>query len=762
MSEFLPHSSHWGVFRARREDGRLSVRPHAADAEPNPLIRNFQSALSHPVRVARPAIRRRWLERGPGPDDRRGDDEFVEVPWDTALDRLAAELARVRDQHGSEAVYGGSYGWSSAGRFHHAQSQLHRFLNVALGGYVRSVNTYSSGAAQVILPHVIGHMDDVSLHNVSWEQIVEHTQVVLAFGGMPLRNSRVATGGAVQHIERQSMQAAARRGCRFVLVSPIRSDLPQEAAFGWMSIVPGTDTALMLALMHTLVADGLHDRHFLDQYCDGWPQFEAYLRGDTDGVAKSAFWAAQITGIDAGQITTLARSLAGRRCLVVVAHALQRAEHGEQPVWAGVALAAVLGQPGLPGGGFQYALGSIGKYGRRRNLVSVPALPQGINRVQSFIPVARVADMLLKPGSEFDYNGQTLRYPHVRLAYWAGGNPFHHHQDLSRLREAIRRLDTFVVHESVWTATARFADIVLPATMTLEREDLGASQYDPYLIAMHRIAPPHEQARDDYDIFSQLAARLGAAQAFTEGRSAADWLRRMYEQTREALAGRGVDAPPFDVFWQRGELVLPQADDDGGPLRAFRGDPAAHPLRTPSGRIQITSPAVAAFGYADCPGHPAWLEPSFAPDPDCPLHLVANQPAGKLHSQLDFGDHSAQTKVNGREVCTLHPRTAMKYGIAQADVVRISTDRGACLASAHLSEGIRENVLQLSTGAWFDPVQEPSGLTLCVHGNPNAVTLDRGTSRLAQGCIGQLTAVRLERYDGPERPIRAFTPPSIS
>ena len=166
-----PHSAHWGVFSAAWKNGALDVLPHPGDPDPNPLIQNFTNALDHPVRVKAPMVRRGWLERGPGPDAARGRDGYVQVSWEHALDLLAAELQRVKNLHGPQAVFGGSYGWSSAGRFHHAQSQVHRFLNTALGGYVRSVNSYSAGASAVILPHILGSMDDVARRNVTWEQI---------------------------------------------------------------------------------------------------------------------------------------------------------------------------------------------------------------------------------------------------------------------------------------------------------------------------------------------------------------------------------------------------------------------------------------------------------------------------------------------------------------------------------------------------------------------------------------------------------------
>ncbi len=755
-----PHSAHWGAFRAGWQGDRLVVVPHPDDPDPNLVLQNFPDALRHKARIARPMVRRGWLERGPGADSRRGRDDFVPMAWGRVLDLLAGELSRVREAHGPGAIFGGSYGWSSAGRFHHAQSQVHRFLNTALGGYVRSVNSYSAGASGVLLPHILGPMESISRRNITWEQAAADSDVVIAFGGMALKNSMVGGGGVSRHIERSSMRQARQRGCQFILVGPLRSDLPAEAGADWVPLVPGTDTALMLGIAHTLVGAGLHHRAFLDRYCVGWPVFENYLMGRSDGVPKAAAWAAAITGVAADAIAGLAHRLAGKRSLVVVSHSLQRAEHGEQPVWMGMVLAAMLGQIGLPGGGYHYALGALAHTGRRSNAVSVPSLPQGSNGVRAFIPVARISDMLLNPGAPLEYNGQTLAYPDIRLIYWAGGNPFHHHQDLARLRRAFARAETFVVHETAWTATARHADIVLPCTMTLEREDIGSSATDPLMIAMHKLAEPYGEARDDYAIFTALARRLGKEEAFTEGRSAGDWLRHLYAPVQQALAAQGLPAPDFDEFWRQGELQLPSAPDDGGMLRAFRDDPDGCKLPTPSGRIEIFSQTIAGFGYADCPGHPAWLAPSDVPDAGQPLRLVANQPATRLHSQLDFGGHSSAEKHRGREVVRIHPADAAARGIADGDIVRLFNARGACLAAARVTEDIRAGVVQLPTGAWYDPEDPAEDNPLCVHGNPNVLTRDVGTSRLAQGCTGQLTVVEVERFTGNLPPIQAYDPPA--
>jgi biotin/methionine sulfoxide reductase len=762
----FPHSSHWGAFDAVVENETIvDIRPFAGDPNPSPLLRNIPGAVHSAARIAQPMVRAGWLEHGPGADVRRGSDAFVALGWDEAIALLSAEYRRVYRDFGPQAVYGGSYGWAaSAGRFHHAQSQLHRFLN-GLGGYVRSVNTYSNAAGDVILTRVIGTMLGILHRATAWPVIAEHTELVVAFGGMPLKNADVSPGGVTRHTVRDHLCRAHQRGVEFVLFSPLRDDLPDFVDAEWLPIVPGTDVAAMLALAYVLIDEGFADRAFLDRYCVGSERLERYILGREDGQAKDPRWAEGICGIAAETLVNLARRMATHRTLVNVSWSLQRAEFGEQPPWMGVALAAMLGQIGLPGGGFGFGYGSMASVGEPPLRHRVPVFPQGINQIDEFIPVARVADMLLHPGEPFDYDGQRLTYPAVRLVVWSGGNPFHHHQDLGRLRQALTKPDTIVVHDPFWTGMARYADFVLPSTVSLERNDIGAAINDPWLIAMHKAVEPPGASRNDFDIFADLSEALGASAAFSEGRSADEWLPYLYETWRSSLPAGVQEPPPFEEFWATGYLRLPDAEEGLVLFEDFRDDPAAHALRTPSGRIELFSEAINSFGYDDCGGHPAWFVPQewhgSAAAARFPLLLIANNPRTRLHSQLDAGGYSQESKVLGREPIRVHPDDAAARGIGEGDVVRVFNERGSCLAGAVLSDAVRSGVVQLSTGAWYDPLEPENVRSLCVHGNPNVLTFDRGTSRLAQGCSGQHALVEVERWQGLLPPIRAYQPPIV-
>ena len=219
-------ANHWGVGVAHIENGKLvKISPHPDDPASSQLNDNVASSLNGSARVLYPSIRRSWLENGPGRGDKdRGQDEFVRVSWEKANKLIAAEINRIRNTYSNESIFAGSYGWASAGRFHHAQSQLHRFLN-CIGGYTGSRNAYSFAAAEVILPHVIGHYEDLLKAPSSWETIQNHCELMVCFGGMPIRNSQITNGGMAKHVQRDSMIAAKNAGVKFINISPHRDDV---------------------------------------------------------------------------------------------------------------------------------------------------------------------------------------------------------------------------------------------------------------------------------------------------------------------------------------------------------------------------------------------------------------------------------------------------------------------------------------------------------------------------------------------------------
>jgi biotin/methionine sulfoxide reductase len=750
-------SSHWGIYEVQPQpEGPPRLAPWSGDPDPNEIGVHALAPELQRVRVTRPAVRRSWLEGGPGTAPHlRGREEFVAVDWTTALDLVASELARVKQAHGNGAIFGGSYGWSSAGRFHHAQSQVHRFLN-AIGGYVAHIDSYSLGAGRVIMPHVATPLEQSWTGGTSFDVMAAHTRLFVAFGGVPAKNAQISAGGVAFHRVRPGLRAMAQAGVRFVNISPVRDNLETGGEVEWIPIRPNTDTALMLALAHVLARDGLENSEFLHSHCEGYDRFAPYLFGDEP---KTPAWAEAITGIPAARIERLAHEMAATRTMINVAWALQRASHGEQPFWMAVTLAAMLGQIGLPGGGYTLGYGPVNRVGSPHTPLAGGAMPQGENPVKAFIPVARHADMLLHPGESFRYNGGVHTYPDIKLIYWAGGNPFHHHQDLTRLMQAWQKPDSIIMHEQYWTASAKFADVVLPATLALERDDIGYASGEGHIVAMRQAVPPLGEARDDYSIFADLAERLGTRDAYTEGRDAMGWIRELYAITHRRAADIDITLPDFATFWEQGVIDLRAHDRPMVMLDSFRRDPKRHRLPTPSGRIEILSATIQGFDLPDCPGHPVWLEPAeWHGNAAGRLHLLSDQPARKLHGQLDASPHSAAGKIQGREPIHLNPIDAAARGIEDGDMVEVFNDRGLCLSAARLTEDVMPGVARLSTGAWFD-YDFQSGIEK--HGNPNALTRDAGASELSQGCTAQTCLVDVRRADGPIPPVTAHLPPRL-
>lgn len=756
----FPHynAAHWGIYTFDSEGATSTLKPFGDDPAPSALGVDQRDPAVMRLRICRPAVRKSWLQRGRrATGEGRGNEPFVEVPWDEAAGLVADELDHVRSTFGNEAVFGGSYGWASAGRFHHAQSQLHRFLNLA-GGYVRSVDSYSLGAGRALMGDIVAPMDELIANATSWDVIAEHTQMFVTFGGVPAKNAQVAPGGAGRHRVSGGLRAAAAAGVRFINISPVRDNLDTGGPVEWIPIRPNTDTALILALIYQIDRNGRLNYAFLKRYCVGADEFLHYVRGSVDGRPKNPAWAQNITSVSAERIVQLSNEISSQMTMLNCAWALQRAAHGEQPFWAVVALAAVVGQIGLPGGGFGLGYGAMNTMGSNHPRLKGPTLDQGRNTVTRFIPVARISDMLLNPGESFTYRGETHFYPHTRLVWWAGGNPFHHHQDTNRLRRALRQPDTLIVQDQFWNPFAKFSDIVLPASTNLERNDIGFATREGYYVAMKRMAKPPDLALSDHEILTLIAQKMGFHEEFTQSCDEMTWLRSIYDESRNKALSRGVNLPDFDEFWDVGLVSLDAYNTSQIAFSEFRADPVRHPLPTPSGLIEITSATIASHALNDCPGYPVWIEPfEWLGDKQAerfPLHLISDQPATRLHSQLDNANVSLSSKIGGREPAHINPADAAARHIVDGDIIELFNDRGICIAGAVISDAVMPGVVRLSTGAWSDGEGNRDN-----HGNPNVLTADIGASSFSQGCAAQSCLIEIRRLDKEPPPLRAFQLP---
>ena len=356
MTKLVRNHSHYGAYIAEVEDGRIvGVRPFEHDPNPSPIIEGVPETVHSRTRIPSPMVREGWLRHGGGHGEGRGREPFVPVSWERALDLVAGELARVKRDHGHEAIMAGSQGWSSAGIFHEARAQLRRFMST-FGGFVDQASNYSFGTALTFLPHILGSAQPVTGPLTSWSSIARHAKMMVLFGGCNPKNMQVTRGGCAGHYNEDHLADLARHGVKVVTISPNREDGPAGVDAEWISIRPGSDTAMLLAMVHTLVTSGLHDKEFLARYCVGFERVLPYIMGETDGQPKDAEWAAAITSVPAETIRSLVHRMAATRTMVTASWSLQRADHGEQPLWGVVLLASCLGQIGLPGGGLRIRL----------------------------------------------------------------------------------------------------------------------------------------------------------------------------------------------------------------------------------------------------------------------------------------------------------------------------------------------------------------------------------------------------------------------
>ena len=760
MNNFV--STHWGTYKvSNNNDENLNIEQWSLD--PNPSKFGFglvEAAKSH-LRIDQPYVRKKWLKNKNNTEKIRGLDDFVAMSWDEVTDLVASELLNVKNNFGNKSIYAGSYGWASAGRFHHAKSQLNRFFNL-FGGFSSSTQSYSYAAAQTLLPHIVGHdlYSFLDEHN-TWNALEKECELIIMFGGMPLKNSQVSAGGVGKHSTEIGLKKCLKSGTKFINISPNSNDSANFLKAKQISIIPNTDTALMLSLAYILITEKKYDEKFINNYTSGFEEFKKYVIGELNNKPCTPEWASQITSIPVQTINFLADQITKKKTMISVSWSLQRASAGEQPLWMAITLASMLGYIGTEGGGIGFGYSSVNSTGDVFKKIPWKSLPQGTNNIKDFIPVARVTDMLEKPTKIFHYNGQKLKYPDIKLIYWAGGNPFHHHQDLNRLVKAWQKPKTIIVNEIWWNAQARHADIILPVNTALERNDIMLNPRDPTIVANKKSLMSVGESKSDYEIFSSLANKLSFESAFTENKSELDWLKYLWNESKEIASKLDLDLPNFNEFWHKGFFEVPIKKTKKIMFQKFREDPNENPLNTPTGKIEISSEPIKSFNLKDCKGHPSWIEPYewLGGKNNYPLHLISNQPEYRLHGQLDNAEYSLKNKIKNREPVTINTIDAKERNIKNEDIVLIFNERGKVLAGARITDEIMKGVVVLPTGAWFDPDYETN---TDLHGNPNVLTKDIGTSELSQGPTSHTCLVEIRKAKKNEiKNLKIFLKPKL-
>ena len=637
---------------AETADGRLlRIRDNPIrTAHMRGCVRGYQMVrgVYHPGRLKSPMVR-----AGP-----RGSGRFREVSWDEALQVVRDRLEQIRETWGAESVLrlGGS--GSCRGALHNTELVTRRFFSL-FGGYTDTTGSYSSGAESFVAPYLFGpgHVRRYGIDAAT----LRHSRLILLWG------ANVADTRFGCELESR-IREQRRKGVPVVAVDPRRSRTVQQLSDRWIPVRPGTDAALMAAVLYVLLREDLVDRTFVRRTSVGFDVLERYVRGEDDGQPKTPSWAEGICATPGEAIVELARQYGRNKpAALIPGLSIQRTIAGEEAIRMAVALQTATGNIGVPGG----SSGSNiwGRLPRPRcGQLPVPPVPR-----PSEVPVYSWPDAILE--------GRAGGYPvEIKAVYNVGGNYLAMGSDLHKSVRAFERVELSVCHDYFLTPTARYCDVVLPVTTYLERADIVFPESN-HLLYSHQVIEPVGQARNDYDIFHDLADRLGFGQEYSEGRNVAQWLEHFLDNS---------EIEDAEEFRRTGFYTGAEQERCG--LSEFVSDPKSHPLDTPSGKIEIASKSYAGLGF---PEIPTWR--GFQPTSGHPLHLITPHARYRINSQYGNDPWFVQREEQG---LWMNPRDAALRGIEEGRQVEVGSPEGKLRISVRITEDIMPGVVCLLAGMW--------------------------------------------------------------
>ncbi|MFB3812627.1 MAG: molybdopterin-dependent oxidoreductase [Terriglobales bacterium] len=633
----------------------------------------------------------------------RGEGQFERISWDEALDTVAGELKRVRDTYGPLSIlYLPTAGDLGA---LHTVVQTHRLLALA-GGY-----TTWWGATSFHGGMFAAHYSYGTIYCANSRDDLLNSRLIILWGWNP---ATTVSGTNTSWYLAQ----AREQGTKIIAVDPWYSSSAATFAEKWIPIRPGTDAAMLIAMAYVMITERLCDQNFLATYTVGFDKFRDYVLGVEDGVAKTPRWAEAITGVPAASIHELAVKYATIKPAALMAGiAPGRTAYGEQYHRAAITLAAMTANVGIHGGS---AAGRawesiVGGYPYRTTMGA--ALPYAPNPVEKSAPpasfwlderyphihYAKIADAILK--------GKSGGYPaDYKLAFLVNSDYLNSLPNINKTVKALKALEFIVIEGQLPTATAKYADIILPTCTYAERDDIALSALGlPSYGYQNKVIEPVGESKPQNEIAKELAARLGIP----------EYDDKPADARLEAYA-KVAHVPNYAGLKSKGVVRL----NPGQPYVAFKAQiehSESNRFPTPSGKIEIFSQRIADMRNPLLPPIPKYIEPwESATDPlarKYPLQLITNH--FKRRSNGQFENFSWLKELLAQAVI-ISPTDADARGIQNNDLVRVFNDRGETRIQARVTARIMPGVVFLPEGAWYTP--DENGVD--VAGSANVLTSD--------------------------------------
>jgi len=613
----------------------------------------------------------------------RGEGKFERITWDEALDTVAGELMRVRDTYGPASILylalAGDLGQL------HTPRLTNRLLALA-GGYTWTWGLTSFGAGMYVSRACYG-----TYFTSNTRDDLLNSRLIILWGWDPA--TIIAGTNTAWYLAR-----AREGGARIVAVDPKYNESAATFAQQWIPIRPGTDAAMLIAMAHVMITENLHDQAFLDTYTVGVDRFKGYVLGVEDGVPKTAAWAEAITGVSAATIEELAREYATTKPAALMAGiAPGRTASGEQYHRAAITLAAMTGNVGIHGadaagrawesilGGFPFQMRA--DVLARNPVDDVPPPPKGapLGYRSSRIHYCEIPDFIMK--------GKAGGFPaDCKLVYVVNCNFVTQFPDINKIVKALKMVEFIAVQEQFLTPTAEFADILLPTTTFLERNDIALGVGAGYYGFVNKAIEPVGECKSHLEIACELADRMGIPDFGPKVEE--EWLREFVKNS---------DIPDYDKFKQEVVHRVPLSE----PCVAFQKqieDPSHNPFPTPSGKIELYSQQWADLNIPGLPPIAEYIEPWESPnDPlaeKYPLQLITTHFERRTLSQYDNLPWLREVQT---QALIINTADAQARGISDGDMVRVFNDRGETILPAKVTERIMPGVVDLPHGAWYHP-----------------------------------------------------------